>query len=64
MYACVYIRDEDLKHIVLDELLSEHDHAELDAQLNEAAWWSTLWEENTHIYSRHTHSHPYLCVCV
>lgn len=38
----IYIRYENLKHIVLYELLSQHDHAELDAKLNEAAWWSTL----------------------
>ena len=38
----IYIRYENLKHIVLYELLSQHDHAELDAKLNEAARWSTL----------------------
>lgn len=59
-YVCVYrskkyiyIRYENLKHIVLDELLSKHDHAELNAQLDEAAWWSALWRKKTHIYSRH-----------
>lgn len=39
----LYIRYENFKHIVLNELLSKHDHAELDAKLNEAAWRSTLW---------------------
>lgn len=38
----LYIRYENLKHVVLDELLSKHDHAELDAQLDEAAWRSAL----------------------
>lgn len=46
-YIYIYIRYENLKHIVLNELLSEHDHAELDAQLDEAAWWSTLLEKKT-----------------
>lgn len=42
-----YIRNEDLKNIVLNELLPKHDHAELDTKLNEAAWWSTLSEKRT-----------------
>lgn len=51
----MYIRYENLKHIVLNELLAEHDHAELDAQLDEAAWWSTLRRKHTHLFSIHRH---------
>lgn len=51
----MYIRYENLKHIVLNELLAKHDHAELDAQLDEAAWWSTLCEKRTHLFSIHRH---------
>lgn len=32
-----YSRDADLKQVVLDELLAQHDDAELDAELHEAA---------------------------
>lgn len=32
-----YSRDSDLKDVVLDQLLPQHDDAELDAQLHEAA---------------------------
>lgn len=35
-------RDADLEEVVLDELLAEHDDAELDAQLHEAAARGTL----------------------
>lgn len=42
-----YVRNEDLKHIVLNELLPKHDHAELDTKLNETAWWSTLSGERS-----------------
>lgn len=38
----MYVRYENLKHVVLNELLSQHDHADLDAQLDEAAWRGTL----------------------
>lgn len=40
-----YIRDSDLKDVVLDQLLPQHDDAELDAELHEAAPRSTLPEE-------------------
>lgn len=57
----LYVRYENLKHVVLDELLSEHDHAELDAQLDEAAWWSALWgnkrQRCTFTVHLHTHTH-------
>lgn len=46
----MHVRYENLKHVVLNELLAEHDHAELDAQLDEAAWRSALFK-GTHIYS-------------
>lgn len=42
-----YSRDADLKDVVLDQLLPQHDDAELNAQLNEAASWRTL-REDTH----------------
>lgn len=65
----LYVRYENLKHVVLDELLSEHDHAELDAQLDEAAWWSTLWgnkrQRSTFTVHLHTHTQehqPAICV--
>lgn len=47
----IYIRYENLKHVVLYELLSQHDHAELDAKLNEAAWWSTLSGKKEQIFA-------------
>lgn len=37
-----YIRDSNLEDIVLDQLLPQHDDAELDAQLHETASRSTL----------------------
>ena len=37
-----YLRDANLKDVVLDELLPQHDDAELDAQLDEAASRCTL----------------------
>lgn len=37
-----YIRDSDLKDVVLDQLLPQHDDAELNAELHEAAPGSTL----------------------
>lgn len=41
-----YVRDANLKDIVLDQLLPQHDDAELDAQLHETASRSTLqWGE-------------------
>lgn len=41
-----YSRDADLKQVVLDQLLAQHDDAELDAELHEAAPWGTLqWGE-------------------
>lgn len=46
----MHVRYENLKDVVLNELLAEHDHAELDAQLDEASWRRALFEE-THIYS-------------
>lgn len=48
----IYIRYENLKDIVLYELLSQHDHAELDAKLNEAARWRTLSGKRANIYLR------------
>lgn len=39
-----YVRDANLKDIVLDQLLPQHDDAELDAQLHETASRSTLQE--------------------
>lgn len=36
-------RDADLKEIVLDQLLAQHDDAQLDAELHEAAARGTLW---------------------
>lgn len=55
----LYVRYENLKHVVLDELLSEHDHAELDAQLDEAAWWSALWGNKRQrcTFTVHLHTH-------
>lgn len=44
----LHVRYENLKHVVLNELLAEHDHAELDAQLDEAAWRSALFKGDTH----------------
>lgn len=55
----LYLRYENLKHVVLDELLSEHDHAELDAQLDQAAWWSALrgkQKTQMHIFCTYTHT--------
>ena len=40
-----YSRDSDLKDVVLDELLPQHDDAELDAQLHEAAPRGALQDE-------------------
>ena len=40
-----YSRDSDLKDVVLDELLPQHDDAELDAQLHEAAPGGALQDE-------------------
>lgn len=37
-------RDADLEEIVLDQLLAQHDDAQLDAELHEAAARSTLWD--------------------
>lgn len=37
-----YIRDSDLKDVILDQLLPQHDDAELNAELHEAASRSTL----------------------
>lgn len=45
--AVDYLRNADLKDVVLDQLLPEHDDAELDAQLNEAAPWRALMETHT-----------------
>ena len=42
-----YSRDSDLKDVVLDQLLSQHDDAELDAQLHEAAPRGALQDEKT-----------------
>lgn len=63
-YIYIYIRYENLKHIVLNELLSEHDHAELDAQLDEAAWWSTLLEKKPHIYCTYTYTYLITLMCI
>lgn len=58
----IYVRYENLKHIVLNELLSQHDHAELDAKLNEAAWWSTLSGKRANIGLRQNQIYcTYLC---
>lgn len=40
----IFLRDSDFKDVVLDQLLPQHDDAELDAQLDEAASWRTLRE--------------------
>lgn len=45
--SVVYLRDADLKDVVLDQLLPQHDDAELNAQLNEAASWCTLRDTHT-----------------
>lgn len=37
-----YIRDSDLKDVVLNQLFPQHDDAELDAELHETASWGTL----------------------
>lgn len=37
-----YIRDSNLKDVVLDQLLPQHDDAELNAELHEAASRGTL----------------------
>lgn len=37
-----YIRDSNLKDVVLDQLLPQHDDTELNAELHEAAPGSTL----------------------
>lgn len=42
-----YLRDPDLEDVVLDQLLPQHDDAELNAQLNEAASRCTLRETHT-----------------
>lgn len=55
--SVVYLRDANLKDVVLDQLFPQHDDAELNAQLNEAASWCTLSEE-THI------SFVHLLLCV
>lgn len=39
-----HLRNSNLKDIVLDQLLPQHDDAELYAQLHETASWSTLQE--------------------
>lgn len=43
-----YIRDSDLKDVVLDQLLPQHDDAELNAELHEAAPRSTLPRKEDH----------------
>ena len=40
--ATRYSRDADLKQVVLNELLAQHDDAELDTELHQAAPWGTL----------------------
>lgn len=40
-------RDADLKDVVLDQLFAQHDDAELDAELDEAASWCTLGQTHT-----------------
>lgn len=37
-----YVRDSNLKDVVLDQLLPQHDDAELNAEFHEAASWSAL----------------------
>lgn len=39
-------RDADLEQVVLDELLAQHDDAELDAELHQAAPRGALWAES------------------
>ena len=45
MSRALYSRDSDLKDVVLDQLLPQHDDAELDAQLHEAAPGGALQDE-------------------
>ena len=45
MSRALYSRDSDLKDVVLDQLLPQHDDAELDAQLHEAAPRGALQDE-------------------
>lgn len=43
----LYLRDANFKDVVLDQLFPQHDDAELDAQLDEAASWGTLRKTHT-----------------
>ena len=45
MSRALYSRYSDLKDVVLDQLLPQHDDAELDAQLHEAAPGGALQDE-------------------
>lgn len=54
--GAVHVRYENLKDVVLNELLAEHDHAELDAQLDEAAWRGALCKRDKHSLSRQRRS--------
>lgn len=49
-----YSRDANLKQIVLDELLAQHDDAELDAQLHQAAARGALQAEGGRVRSHPT----------
>lgn len=42
--AGCYSRDANLKQVVLDQLLAQHDDAELDAELHQAAPRGALWD--------------------
>lgn len=50
-----HLRDADLKDVVLDQLFPQHDDAELNAQFDQAASWSTLRE--THFIRTLSHRH-------
>lgn len=43
------LRDTDLEDVVLDQLFTQHDDAELNAKLDEATSWCTLGETHTSI---------------
>lgn len=43
------LRDTNLEDVVLDQLFTQHDDAELNAKLNEAASWRTLGETHTSV---------------
>lgn len=68
----VHSRDADFKDVVLDQLLSQHDDAQLNAQLDEAASRRTLrGVRHTHLIcttlaqkkkKEKSHNHKFGCI--